>query len=254
MIFKQKADDPAGSAYEVTTHLLKTKTPSKPVIVKPNIVTNDTPPVTTDVRVVEGVVKAFREIGIRHIAVAEGSGMGDTMENFAELGYTELGVDLIDLDKEKTVTLPVLHYRVWKEITVPERLQDAFIVSVPVLKEHSMCGVTISLKNMVGILPAHRYSGYWTFKKSQVHKYNTEDCIADILRIIRPDWAIVDATIGMRGSHLGGTPIQPPLNLVFGSTDPLEADKYGCTLLGRHWQDIGHLRIITEDEVCTSEG
>ncbi len=253
MIFKQRADNPSDAAYEVATRLLATGVPSKPVVVKPNLVTGDGPPVTTDVRIVEGVVKAFRDSGVQQIVVAEGSGMGDTEENMRQLGYAKLGIDLVDLDKEKTVTLRVDQYRVWEEITVPARLLDAFIVSVPVLKEHSLCGVTISIKNMVGVLPAHRYSGYWTFKKSMVHKYNTDDCIADIIRVIRPDWALVDATTGMRGSHLGGTPIWPPLNLVFGSTDPLEADRFGCALLGRRWQDIAYLRMIAEDRVTRTE-
>jgi uncharacterized protein (DUF362 family) len=110
-----------------------------------------------------------------------------------------------------------------------------------------MCGATISLKNMVGILPEKHYSGYWTYKKSQIHKYNADGCIADIISVIRPDWAIVDATIGMKGSHLSGTPIKPPLNLVYSSDDPLEADRFGCELLCINWQDIKYLRIINSD-------
>ena len=118
---------------------------------------------------------------------------------------------------------------------------------MPALKEHSMCGVTVSLKNMVGILPAEHYSGYWTYKKSMIHKDNPDGCISDIIRVVNPDWAIVDATTGMKGSHISGTPIHPPVNLVYGSADPLEADIYGCELLGRNWKDIAYLRMIAED-------
>jgi len=248
MIFKEKADNIAEAAHQITLKLLETGLPTKPVVIKPNLVEPSPPPVTTDVRVVKGVISALKSAGIDQITVAEGSGTGDTIDNFNKLGFANLGVDLLDLDKEKTVELRVHNFKVWDKITVPEFILDKFIISVPVLKEHSICGVTISLKNMIGILPAKYYSGYWTFKKSQVHKYNTDGCIADIISIIKPDCAVVDATIGMKGSHLSGTPISPPVNLIYGSLNPLEADKFGCRLLDRKWQDIAHLKMIYEKE------
>jgi uncharacterized protein (DUF362 family) len=248
MIVKKQADNIFEAAYSVTSELLKDTLPSKPVVIKPNIVEPSPPPTTTDVRVVEGVIKALHKSGINDIIIAEGSGTGNTIDNFHKLGYSKLGVRLIDLDKEKTVTLPVQNYHVWKEIHVPEIVLDKFIISVPVLKEHSMCGVTISLKNMVGILPEKYYSGYWAYKKSMIHKFNTDFCIADIVNVIKPDMAIVDATIGMKGSHLSGIPLDPPINLVYGSADPFEADTYGCELLGRDMQNIIYLRMIAHKE------
>ena len=248
MIFKEKADDIVKAAWSVTMKLLNGSIPLNPVLIKPNIVEPLPPPVTTGVRVIEGIIAALMEAGIKDIMIAEGSGTGDTIENFNKLGFRDLGVELVDLDKEDTVTLNTGKYRVWEEIIVPEILLSRFIISVPALKEHSMCGVTISLKNMVGILPAEHYSGYWTYKKSMIHKENPDGCIADIIRVVKPDWAIVDATTGMKGSHISGTPINPPVNLVYGSADPLEADIYGCELLGKNWKDIVYLRMIAEDQ------
>ncbi len=247
MIFKKQADNIVAASYSVTMELLKYMLPSKPLVIKPNIVEPSPPPTTTDVRVVEGIIKALKESGIQEIIIAEGSGSGDTIENFDQLGYSKLNIKLIDLNREKTITLPVKNYKVWKEIIVPEIILDKFIISVPVLKEHSMCGVTISLKNMVGILPERYYSGYWIYKKSMIHKFNTDGCIVDIVNIIKPDMAIVDATIGMKGSHLSGSPIKPPINLVYGSANPLEADQYGCELLRRNWRDICYLQMIAND-------
>jgi uncharacterized protein (DUF362 family) len=247
MIFKKEADNVIEAAYEVTGLLLEGFRPDEPVIIKPNIVEPAYPPVTTDVRVVEGVVKALKDAGLQDIIIAEGSGTGDTMENFEMLGYSKPGVQLVDLDKEPVVKLPVPEHRVWDEIYLPEILPGKFIISVPVLKEHSMCGVTISLKNMVGILPAEHYSGYWTYKKSVIHRDGPDECIADINNIMKPDWAVIDATVGMKGSHISGTPIDPPLNLVYASDNPLEADKYGCELLGRRWESMPYLKMIAED-------
>ncbi|UCH81827.1 MAG: DUF362 domain-containing protein [Nitrospiraceae bacterium] len=244
MIYKKNADNIVNASAHVTEQLLKENLPSRPVIIKPNIVNPSLSPVTTDARVVEGIIRALREHDIHDIVVAEGSGTGDTLDNFNRLGFSGLGVRLIDLDKEATVTLPVKNHLVWNEITIPKIVLDTCIISVPVLKEHSMCGVTISLKNMVGILSAQRYAGYWTYKKSEIHRHNTDECIADIISVIKPDLAVVDATVGMKGSHLSGTPCDPPIHLVYGSTDPLEADKFGCDLLKRNWREIKHLKII----------
>jgi uncharacterized protein (DUF362 family) len=247
MIFKKEADNIVEAAYEVTGRLLETLKPDKTVIIKPNIVNPAYPPVTTDVRVVEGIVKALKDAGLDDIIIAEGSGTGDTMENFEMLGYSKLGVKLVDLDKESIVKLSVASCRVWNKIYLPEILREKFIISAPVLKEHSMCGVTISLKNMVGILPAKHYSGYWEYKKSVIHRDGPDECIADINKIMMPDWAVVDATVGMKGSHISGTPIDPPLNLVYSSDEPLEADRFGCELLGRDWESIPHLKMIAKD-------
>jgi uncharacterized protein (DUF362 family) len=247
MIFKSDANNIIEAAHKVTELLLEGFKPDKEVIIKPNIVKPAHPPVTTDVRVVEGIIKALNDAGLKDMIIAEGSGTGDTMDNFEMLGYTKLGVKLLDLDKEDVVKISVPGHKVWDEIYLPEILMDKFIISVPVLKEHSMCGVTISLKNMVGILPAEHYSGYWTYKKSVIHRDGPDECIADINRILKPDWAVVDATIGMKGSHISGTPIDPPLNLVYASDSPLEADQFGCELLGREWDSIAYLKMIAED-------
>lgn len=247
MIISSQANNTAEASYRVASELLASVTIEKPVLIKPNIVEPSPPPVTTDVRVVEGIVTALKEKGIGDIVIAEGSGTGDTLENFRELGYDGLGVRLMDLDREETATLPVKHFRVWQEITIPAVLLGSFIVSVPALKEHSLCGVTVSLKNMVGVLPARIYSGYWTYKKSQIHRYDTHGCISDLISIVPPVMAIVDASLGMKGHHLSGTRPAPPLNMIYGSGDALEADIYGCTLLGRDWKEIGYLSMIAED-------
>lgn len=203
------------------------------------------PPVTTDVRVVAGVADALCDAGFSNIIVAEGSGTGDTVQNLTDLGYGALGLPLVDLDSLPNSPVTVPNAEVWPVIHLPDIIRDAFIISVPVLKDHSMLGVTIGLKNMVGVLPAGHYSGYWAFRKSMIHKENPHGCVSDLIRAARPDWTIVDATIGLRESHVYGVPMNPPANLVFGSADSLEADKFGTELLGHNWLEIDYLRKIS---------
>ncbi len=241
-VFVERDDDPERLAYRVVRRLAETDPPREPVIIKPNIVKPAPPPVTTDVRVVAGLIRALRELGITEMVVAEGSGTGDTCDNFRRLGYGDLGVPLVDLDGDESAEISVAAPRVWPTIRVSERLlDDVFIISVPVLKDHSMLGVTISLKNMVGCLSASHYAGYWTYKKSEIHRDRPHDCVVDVATTLLPHWAVVDALVGLRGSHIRGTPFDPPIGRVFASADPFLADVYGTGLLGHDWREIEYL-------------
>lgn len=246
-VHSEKADNPVQAAIRVTRRLLAEKAPrpGQTIFLKPNLVNGSPPPVTTDYRIVQGVVIALQEAGYTGIILVEGSGTGNTLENFKALGYDAIDVPKIDLDATPYRVCPVPSGAVWKEIYVPEILEEGFIISIPALKDHSMLGVTLSLKNLVGILPAERYSGYWTYKKSQIHRHSAHGCVADLIRVVRPAWAVVDGTIGMRESHIHGNPCVPPKKVVYGSCDSLEADRYGCTLLGHDWTDIPYLTRIS---------
>ena len=246
-VHSEKAADPQRAAKKVTARLLREDPPRKnTVLVKPNIVRPAGPPVTTDPRVVRGILEALRDAGFADLLVAEGSGTGDTLENLRELGYADLGAKLVDLDALPHSEHSVPHAEVWDRIWLPDLLEEVHFISVPVLKEHSMLGVTIGLKNMVGVLPAAKYSGYWRYKKSQIHRDRPHACVSDLNRTARPDWVVVDATVGMKGSHIHGTPLVPPLRRVFGSVDALEADKHGCELLEHDWREIEYLRLIDQ--------
>jgi len=246
-IHKEIASDPVKAASRVTSRLIDESSPPSDtlIILKPNIVRPTPPPVTTDFRVVAGIVMALENAGFYEIAVAEGSGTGNTLENLEQLGYNSLGVKLIDLDSLPSSPVRVPNAEVWDSIYLPDILASVFIISIPVLKDHSMLKVTLGLKNMVGVLPSAHYSGYWTYKKSQIHKKNPDGCLSDLIRIVRPHWTIVDGTVGMKGSHISGDPLCPPANIIFGSSNSLEADKYGAKILGHDWKDIQYLKKIS---------
>jgi len=245
-VHDEPAADPAEAAARVMRKILRDRPPpaDRPVLVKPNIVQPSPPPVTTDPGVVRGVVEALREAGCGQVFIAEGSGTGDSIGNLESLGFGGMGAALVDLDRRPCRSVRVPEPEVWPEILLPEIALESWVVSVPVLKDHSMLGVTIGLKNMVGALPARRYSGYWSYKKSEIHRDRPHGCVSDLIKVLPPDAVVVDATVGLRGSHISGTPFRPPLGRVFGSADALAADLHGCALLGRDWRDIEYLRRI----------
>ena len=217
------------------------------VLIKPNLVENLKPPITTPVQLVEAIV-CYLQKNRPDLSIVIGEGTGsreyDTFHPFQELGYKEmaqrLGVELIDLNVQslRTMQLPNCHY--WPEMHLPELIFDSFLLSVPVLKAHGLASVTFTMENMMGCAPPSHYErgGHW--KKAAFHE-NIQDAVLDLNRYRTPDFTVLDATVGMQMAHLWGPTCEPPPNKLAASADPVAIDVYGAGLLGRDWQQIGHL-------------
>ena len=231
------------------------------ILLKPNLVTSSPPPVTTDVGMVAAVAKWCREMTSATIVVVEGSGEGETHQNYRHLGYRKVPADdFIDLDREEIAEYAHPEAERFDRIWLPKLVTQGFLISIPVLKDHSTAGVTLSIKNMIGMLPASRYSGYWSFKKSAVHDGDLDQAIADLARYRAPDLALVDGRIGMKGSHLSGTPCTPQKRVLVGGRNPWAVDARAAWILGWSWEQIGHLRatrplfVDSAPTTCTEPG
>jgi uncharacterized protein (DUF362 family) len=216
------------------------------IVIKPNLVIPAPPPVTTNVACVEAVAQFCLERSPAEVVVAEGAGGTDTDRCFEALGYTDmarrLGIRLVDLDQEEFTWESHPEAVLYDPFPLPHLLRDCFLISVPVLKEHTMTTVTLSLKNMIGICPASQFGGFLNYRKSRTHQDDINRAILDI-NLYRPiHLAVIDGAIGMRGSHLRGTPVSPPIGLIIAGTDPVAVDAAGARSLGHHWPNITHLR------------
>ena len=220
------------------------------VIIKPNMVNNSPPQVTTDVKCVMAVVQYLKDKLDTEIVVAEGSGEGSTLGNFKLNGYEQItkkfGVELVDLDALQAKKYENPSAGEYKEIHLPEYLEGAGLISVPPAKDHTITRVTLGLKNMVGCLSAKYYSGYWSYKKSQIHAVNTDQAVADLMLYIRPHLTIIDAIEGLVGGHLSGRVPNPPLERIIASTDVLAADREAARLLGHEPDTIRHLALAKQ--------
>ncbi len=214
------------------------------IIIKPNIVNGCPPPVTTDWRCVDAVARYLSErVRASTIMVAEGSGEGSTLENMQALGFGGLNVPLVDLDSGPFSLRRHRLGEIFAEIRLPSILQGAAIVSVPSAKEHTITGVTLGLKNMVGCLPAPFYGGYWHYKKSGIHRLGEDRSIAELILYLEPDLTVIDARQGLMGGHLSGTVPRPPLGKVLAGRDVIAVDGAAARLLGRDPGGIGHLAL-----------
>lgn len=216
------------------------------ILIKPNLITNSEPPITTPVDCIAALTSYIRtNIPDSHIIVAEGCGTPEleTDTVFEDLGYVawaeKEGIELVDLNHAPTVKLQNDNCQVFPEFHIPAIALESFIVSVPVLKAHTLAGVTLSIKNMLGLPPPAFYNaGSW--KKSAFHA-RIQESILDLSRYRRPDLTLIDASIGMPDGHLSGRTCEPPINRIIASVDPVAADKRGCELLGIDWRKIRHI-------------
>ncbi len=218
------------------------------VIIKPNLVEAIKPPVTTPVGLTAAIVDYIKDAA-PHVepVVAEGTGAADyeTPHTFRELGYETLarekGLRLVDLNVEPLVELSNPALTRWPVIYLPKIVMESFVISVPVLKAHSLSVVTLSMKNMMGAAPPAHYQqgGHW--KKSAFHTQMHES-VLDLNRYCLPDFSIIDATVGLRDYHLGGAECDPHPGLLVAGSDPVAVDAYGAGLLKKDWREIGHIR------------
>lgn len=217
------------------------------ILLKPNLVNASPFPVTTHPDFTEAVIHAVRAHTDAPIIIGEGCGDRDmeTDDVFEALGYTDLaartGVGLLDLNKAELIKVANPQCTVFPEFWLPEITTTSAIVSLPVLKAHSMTGITGTLKNMMGVAPAPHYHGPGGWKKSAFH-VRLHRAIRELNRYVTPHLTIMDGSVGLASYHLGGPPCEPPVKRILAGTNPLALDRKSAELLGRDWRDIGYLR------------
>jgi len=213
------------------------------IIIKPNLTNADKPPVTTDVRAVEAVYRYCAMHSKAEIAVGEGCGSGTTAETLKANGYTELaarhGIRLIDFNREETVELERDDTFQLRKFHMPVVVQDAFVISVPVLKDHCFTVTTVAMKNMFGIAPEPYYSGSWN--KSKLHHPSTHKSVVDVCLYKKPGLSVVDASVALSGMHLSGTPRK--LDRIVVGVDPVAVDAVASELLGHSRNRIEYLKL-----------
>lgn len=231
----RQALDEAGAAGQLP--------PAGLIILKPNLTNADPPPVTTPVGIVEAVYEYCRAHTRAEIAIGEGCGSGVTADTFRANGYTDMaarhGIRLIDFNTEEAVLLRRPDALQWKEFRIPAVARDAFIISIPVLKDHCFTVTTIAMKNMFGLAPAPFYEGSWN--KSRLHAPSTHRSVVDVCLYKKPGLCVVDAVVALAGMHLSGTPKR--LGLVLAGTDPVAVDAAGSRLMGHDPRTIEYLAL-----------
>jgi len=217
------------------------------ILLKPNLINASPHPVTTPADCCEAVIEYIRSCSDASIVIAEGCGDAylETDEVFDLLGYRDLvrryGIDLVDLNTAPLRKLKDANCSFFSEIYLPEIAYTHFIISIPVLKAHSLAQITGTLKNMVGLAPPQYYgSPFGGWKKSIFHN-NMQQSIIDLNRYRSPDLSVIDASVGLADFHLGGRHCSPPVKKIIAGFDSLQVDRQAADFLELDWRQIPHL-------------
>lgn len=219
------------------------------VLIKPNLVEALPPPITTPVQV-SALLVDYLQTRIPDTSILIGEGTGslqyDTHYPFQLLGYNDLAreknIPLLDLNHEKLTKKENGACSRWPIMHLPSILDEVFLLSVPVLKVHTLATVTLTMKNMMGCAPPSHYRGQGGWGKSAFHQ-QIQEAIFDLNRYRTPDFTFLDASVGMAEAHLWGAHCSPPVNQLVASADPVAIDAYGASLLNMDWKKIGHIRL-----------
>ncbi len=216
----------------------------KSVLLKPNIVEYiPGRPVNTDPQLIGAAAEAFLRFGAASVIVAEGPGHHrDTELLVYETGLRDQlvhrKISFVDLNRDELVKTKLqANYSGLGHLWLPRTvLASDFIVSMPKVKTHHWTGVTLSMKNMFGVVPGSRYG----WPKNVLHWAGIHESILDICATVRPHFVIADAIIAMEGDGpLNG--VSRRLHTVLLSDDPVAADSWLGRLMGFQPARVKHI-------------
>lgn len=216
----------------------------KVVLLKPNLITLDPQGITnTSAALIAAARESFLQSGAAEVLIGDGSGTDRDAQAIIESmrmreyagSLAKIFVDL-NVDDVERIILKT-HASRLKELYFPRAVLRAdFVVSMPKLKTHHWAGVTLSLKNMFGVVPGACYG----WPKNVLHWAGIDPCILDINAAVRPDFAIVDGIVGMEGNGpIQGAP--KPAGLLILGDDPVAVDATCARVMGLLPEKVKHI-------------
>lgn len=210
--------------------------PGNVVVVKPNIGWDRRPEqaANTHPLVVRTVVAEALRAGASKVKVFDRT-CNDPRRCYVNSGIEAAlrgmkGVDLKYIEEERfrPVRLNGRTLRQWD--LYDEALSADVFINVPVAKHHGLTGLTLGLKNIMGVMGGNRGS---------IHRH-IDSALADINAVLKSRLTVVDATriLTAHGPQGGDLHDVKVLNKVLASGDIVAADAVATTLFGLRPEQI----------------
>lgn len=206
------------------------------VVIKPNIGWDRKPEeaANTHPLVVKAIAEECLKAGAKKVKIFDRT-CNEPRRCYENSGFNEIfknmkGVELkyVDNEKYRRYKINGLFLKEWE--LYEEAINCDVYINVPIAKHHGLAGLTLSLKNIMGIMGGNR--GY-------IHR-EIEEALCDLNRFVKIDLHIVDATriLLRNGPQGGGTKDVKVLNRVVASSDPVLADAFVTKFFGIKPEDI----------------
>jgi len=192
------------------------------VLIKPNIGWDRTPEqaANTNPQVVAEVARLCRQAGASRVIVADVS-CNDPRRCFARSGIAEAahseGAEVV-MPEAGNLKRVNLRRSLGSWLVLEPLLSADKVINIPVAKHHSLCGVTLGMKNWLGIVGGTR---------SWLHQ-DIHTSIVDLADVARPALTIIDAyRVLVRNGPTGGSlsDVEVKKTLIAG-TDPVAVDAW----------------------------
>jgi uncharacterized protein (DUF362 family) len=209
------------------------------VVLKPNVLTGAAPEyaVTTNPDVLKAVALLCFEAGAASVVVL------DRPTSSARTAFEVSG--LAKAASEAGATVKYLTDRNFESVSIPKGrlitswplVADVFdadvFINLPIAKTHGLAGLTMSMKNLMGIMGGARGTIHLDFDQK----------IVDVNSLARPHLVVLDAyRILTRNGPTGGNLADVKLaKTVVVGTNQASVDAYGATLFGKTASDLGYL-------------
>jgi uncharacterized protein (DUF362 family) len=213
------------------------------VIIKPNIGWDRTPEMAacTNPDVVKALVELTQEAGAKHVTVI------DNTTNQAKRCYVRSGI--LDAVKSTGASMPYVDETRVKKMPLKgewlkewdillDVLEADKIINVPIAKHHSLCRLTMGMKNWLGATGGAR---------NQLHQ-KLDQAMVDLATFFKPVLTVLDAyrilvRNGPQGGRLSDTKL---VKTVVAGTDPVAVDAMGATFFDIRPQELLYLKLAQE--------
>ena len=228
------------------------------ILLKPNLVEDLPGPVNTNSTLIGAAARCFLRLGAARVVIGEGPGHQRDTELVVQAAglkphLAERQIEFVDLNRDELRKVKLkANYSGLGELWLPRAvLESDFVVSMPKVKTHHWAGVTLSLKNMFGIVPGMKYG----WPKNPLHWSGIHESILDICATVPIHFVIADGITAMEGNGpLQGSARQ--LGKIVLADDPVAADATCARLMGfdplqvRHLSEGSHfLGNLREDRI-----
>lgn len=229
--------------------LLPPSVAGKRVLLKPNLVEySPAAPINTHPVLTAAVVDALYGLGAASVVVADGPGhVRDTDLLVHEAGLQEqldaVGRGrFVDLNFDSVVRRATCTGLTGlKDLWLPETVISAdVVISMPKVKTHHWAGVTLSLKNLFGVVPGSVYG----WPKNVLHWEGIENSIVELAAAVPIHYVIADGIEAMEGNGpLHGRAKR--LGCLLLADDPVAADATCCRLMSIDPERVRHLAMAS---------
>lgn len=224
-------------------HLESEEIKNKNIVLKVNLMgIAHQPSVCTNPFLVKEVVKYLLNNGAKKVTIVDGTFWTNdpsTTRIYHNAKYPEilgnLNIDFIDLNTDKKTFVDISKGKAIKSAGIAKTIVDAeYIINMPVMKTHNITGVSVSLKNMKGVIVKE--------EKLKSHYTNLHQALVDLNTVVKPNLTIVDGTYAMEGNGpIGGTPKK--MDLIIVGRNSVAIDAVCTRIMGFNPLDIPHIKL-----------